>query len=208
MDDFTEEVFMQHKEKTNTILIEKLKKNYSYEWEKLLFEYERPYIFHDTVLYLEDETIFDFWKNNFDIEKNLHFNKFNQIHYGIPEKKECVPFLLKFENICGIIERGENEDRNHYFKPTALLQTSFIHEIFAQIEDKMCSLLEIDYSSIVDSQKFQINSKQKLPLNKIIYFRNLIVVFEEVEKTIVRRREKNKLVARILSGEVLLNKKK
>ena len=72
----------------------------------------------------------------------------------------------------------------------------------------MCSLLEIDYNSIVDSQKFQINSKQKLPLNKIIYFRNLIVVFEEVEKTIVRRREKNKLVARILSGEVLLNKKK
>lgn len=157
---------------------------------------------------MEDETIFDFWKNNFDIEKNLHFNKSNQIHYGIPEKKECVPFLLKFENICGIIERGENEDRNHYFKPTALLQTSFIHEIFAQIEDKMCSLLEIDYNSILDSQKFQINSKQKLPLNKIIYFRNLIVVFEEVEKTIVRRREKNKLVARILSGEVLLNKKK
>ena len=72
----------------------------------------------------------------------------------------------------------------------------------------MCSLLEIDYNSIVDSQKFQINSKQKLPLNKIIYFRNLIVVFEEAEKTIVRRREKNKLVARILSGEVLLNKKK
>ena len=208
MDDSSEEVFMQHKEKTNSVLIEKYKKNYSCEWEKLLFEYERPYIFHDSILYLENEKIFDFWKNEFNIEENLHFNNFNQIHYAFREKKHCIPFLLKFENICGIIERGENEDRNHYFKPMSLLQTGLIYQLFTEIEDRICSLLDVEYNTISNSQKFQINSKQKLPINKIVYFKNLIVVFEEVKKTIVRRKEKSKIVARILDGEVLLSKKK
>ena len=70
----------------------------------------------------------------------------------------------------------------------------------------MCNSLNIDYHSIIDSGKFQINSRQKLPLNQIVYFRNLIVVFEEVQKVTVRRRKKNKVVARIISGEILLNK--
>ena len=46
-----------------------IKKNYSFKWEKLLFENEKPYIFHDTKLNLEGEKIFDLWENNFDIEK-------------------------------------------------------------------------------------------------------------------------------------------
>ena len=70
----------------------------------------------------------------------------------------------------------------------------------------MMKYLNIDYHSIIDSGKFQIDSKQKLPLNQIVYFRNLIVVFEEVKKVTVRRRKKNKVVARIISGEILLNK--
>ena len=70
----------------------------------------------------------------------------------------------------------------------------------------MCNSLNIDYHSIIDSEKFQINSRQKLPLNQIVYFRNLIVVFEKVKEVTVRRRKKNKIVARIISGEILLNK--
>ena len=70
----------------------------------------------------------------------------------------------------------------------------------------MMKYLNIDYHSIIDSGKFQIESKQKLPLNQIVYLRNLIVVFEEVQKVTVRRRKKNKVVARIISGEILLNK--
>ena len=70
----------------------------------------------------------------------------------------------------------------------------------------MCNSLNIDYHSIIDSGKFQINSRQKLPLNQIVYFRNLIVVFEKEKEVTVRRRKKNKIVARIISGEILLNK--
>ena len=205
---FTGELLLQHKdEKVNEISFPRLTKKYSYEWEKIIsYDNERPYIWHDSLLYLEDEKKFDFWKNDFDLEKNLHFTKHNQIHYYLEKEEKCVPFILKIEYICGIIDRGEKEDRNHYFKSASLLQTIYVHNIFGKIEDKMINELNIDYHSIIDSGKFQIDSEKKLPLNQIVYLRNLIIVFEKIEEVTVRRRKKNKIVARIISGEVLLNK--
>lgn len=199
-----EQIKFSKDNETENLIIEKHKKNWSYEWNKLFFEWERPYIWHDTVLYLEDERIYDFWKNEFNIEKKLHFDQFGRIHYEIIHKRNCIPFIIKFENICGLIERGEENDRNHYFKPLSLLQNGLIHELFAKITEKACNLLPIEYHSLDHSVKFEINSLQKLPLNKITYFRNLVVVFEKVEKKIVRRREKHKIVTRIIDGEVLL----
>ena len=204
-DNFTEELFLQHSnERVNSIIIPKLKKKYSYEWEKIT-ERLNPYIWHDSILCIEKEKIFDFWKNNFDLSKYLHFTDHKHIHYNLNDQI-CIPFILKFENICGIIDRGEKEDRNHYFKPTALLQTGYIHEIFAQIENKMINDLNIDYNTIIDSGKFQMDSDKKSPISQIIYLRNVIVVFEKVEQLTLKRRKKNKIVARIISGEVLLNK--
>ena len=204
-DNFTEELFLQHSnERVYSIIIPKLKKKYSYEWKKIT-ESINPYIWHDSILCIEKEKIFDFWKNNFDLSKYLHFTDHKHIHYNLNDEI-CIPFILKFENICGIIDRGEKEDRNHYFKPTALLQTGYIHEIFAQIENKMINDLNINYNTIIDSGKFQMDSEKKLPINQIIYLRNVIVVFEKVEQVTVRRRKKNKIVARIISGEILLNK--
>ena len=207
-DNFKEELFLQHQnERVNSVIIPRLKKKYSYEWERIT-ENDNPYIWLDSMLILKKEKIFDFWKNKFDLSKYLHFSDRKHIHYHLEEEEngKCVPFIVKFENICGIIDRGEKEDRNHYFKSSALLQTSCIHEIFAQIEDKMINDLNIDYHSIIDSGKFQIDSEKKLPLSQIIYLRNLIVIFEKVEQVTVRRRKKNKIVARIISGEILLNK--
>ena len=205
---FHEELLLQHKnKKVNEIAFPRLNKKYSYKWEKIISDdSRRPYIWHDSILFLENEKIFDFWKNDFDLEKNLHFTKHNQIHYFLEKEEKCVPFILKIEYICGIIDHGEKEDRNHYFKSASLLQTSYVHNIFAKIEDKMTNELNIDYQSIIDSGKFQIDSEKKLPLNQIVYLKNLTIVFEKVEELTVRRRKKNKIVARIISGEVLLNK--
>ena len=137
--------------------------------------------------------------------KKLHFYDGSYIHYG-GIADECKPFILRFENINGIVERNEN-DRYHYFTPTSLLQTSLIHGIFAKIEDNATEILKIDYNTLMDLSKFQIRGRQKLPLRTVVYFRNLIVYFEEVKKITVRRREKHQIVARVISGEILLNKK-
>ena len=207
--EIVEKMEEDEKENQGQLILTRVKKGYSYEWNKLLLEYEPPYIFHDTVLYLENEFIFDMWSNNFDNEKNIHFNVFkneSQIHYEHEEK--CIPFILRFENINGVVERsGSDNDRNHYFKPTALIQTSLIYDIFAQFTDKICSELKVEYNNVVDNVRFQINCSQKLPINRVLYFRNLIVCFEKVEKIFYRRRYQHHLIVRIIHGEVLLNKK-
>ena len=87
-DNFQEELFLQHQnERVNSIILPKLKKKYSYEWEKIISEDERPYIWHDSILFLEEEKIFDFWKNDFDIENNLHFTDHKHIHYYLKDEK-------------------------------------------------------------------------------------------------------------------------
>ena len=205
-EDFEEKLLLQNgNERVNDIVLPRLRKKYSYEWEKIDDEYlSNAFIWLDTRLNLNKEKIFNFWKNDFDLERNLHFTDHLHIHYN--HESKCVPFLLGIEYICGIIDRGENEDRRHYFKSSAFLQTGYIHSIFAQIEDKMITNLNIDYNTITDSNKFEIDSSRKLPINQVVYLKNVTVAFEKVETITVRRREKNKIVARIIAGEILLNK--
>ena len=71
-----------------------IKKKYSFKWNKLVFEDESPFVFHDTRLNLEREQIFDLWENNFDIEKNVHINEHLQIHYETRRKM----FTISFKN--------------------------------------------------------------------------------------------------------------
>ena len=191
------------REEENNLLLPTIKKGYSFKWNKLIFEHETPYIFHDTKLYLEDEVIFDMWENKFDIKNNIHFNRHSQIHYEHDQK--CVPFILRFENISGVIERGRDLKRQHYFKPTALIQTGLIYDIFTEFEEKIHDNLKIPYDELVDNRGLiRLSCTQKLPINSVLYFRNLLVCFEMVEKIVHRRKEKYCLVARIIFGEVLL----
>ena len=203
---FQEQLLLQSGGDTiKEINLPKLRKKYSYEWENIDDDYlSNSFIWLDTRLDLEKVKTFDFWKNDFDLQ-NLHFTEQKHIHYN--DKDYCFPFLLKLENISGIIDRGEKEDRRHYFKPTALLQSGYICDIFAEIEDKMISELNIDYDTICDTNKFEIPiSAKKLPINQVVYIRNVIVAFEKVETVTIRRREFNRIVARIIAGEILLNK--
>ena len=204
---FQEQLLMQGgDEKISEINLPRLKKKYSYEWENIDDDYlSNAFIWLDTRLDLKKVKKFNFWKNDFDLEKNLHFTDHKHIHYN--DMDICYPFLLEIENICGIIDRGEKDDRRHYFKPTALLQTGYLHDIFAKIEDKMVSEVNVDYNTICDSNKFEIpQSAKKLPINQVVYLRNVIIAFEKVETVTIRRKEANRIVARIIAGEILLNK--
>ena len=182
-------------------------KKYCFKWNKLLLEYEAPFIFHDTKLDLENELIFDLWENSFDIENKVHINDNLQIHYEHNQK--CVPFILKIENINGVVQRGRDLKRIHYFKPTALIQSGLIFDIFARFEDKICDNLKVPYNELIDNGGLiQLICTQKLPQNRVMYFRNLLVCFEKVEKLVHRRKERYCLVARIICGEVLLQNNK
>ena len=179
-------------------------KKYCFKWKKLLFEDEEPFIFHDTKLDLENELIFDLWENSFNIEKNLHINNHLQIHYEHNQK--CVPFILRIENINGVVERGRDLKRIQYFKPTSLIRAGLIYEIFADFEGKLYDVLKIPDNELLDNGNLiRLNCSQKLPISKVIYFRNLLVCFEKIEKLVHRKKETRCIVARIIYGEVLLN---
>ena len=71
----------------------------------------------------------------------------------------------------------------------------------------MVSEVNVDYNTICDSNKFEIpQSAKKLPINQVVYLRNVIIAFEKVETVTIRRKEANRIVARIIAGEILLNK--
>ena len=192
-------------EKNDFFELSAISKGYCFKWEKLLFEDEEPFIFHDSKVNLENELIFDLCENSFDIEKNVHINEHLQIHYEHNQK--CVPFILKIENINGVIQRGRDLKRIHYFNPSSLIQTGLIYEIFAKFEDKIYDVLKIPHNELLDSGGLiRLVCEQKLPQNKVIYFRNLLVCFEKIEKVLHRGKKKHCLIARIIYGEVLLEK--
>ena len=81
------------------------KKNNGFKWNKLDFDEGKScFIFHELRLNLQQEKIFNLWENEFNIEKNVHITDGLQIHYK--HKQKCLPFLLKIENINGILQNG------------------------------------------------------------------------------------------------------
>ena len=170
------------------------KKNVSFKWEKLEFNNEFNF--------LTDGLTFNLWNNNFNLQKNIHINENLEIHYKHGE--ECVYFKLKIENINGTIERGQVE-RIRYFRPTSLIQTGLIYDIFSVLEDKICEKLDINFLDIIDrAGLIRITCKQRLPLNKVVYFRDLIVIFDRIEKVTYRGKRKYCIVSNMISGDVLL----
>ena len=184
-------MFSSTENKNNLIGLLPVDRKTCFKWHKLLFETEEPFVFNHAKLELENELIFDLWENNFDIENKIHFNDDWDIHYD--HNQNCVPFILKFENINGVIQCGESLNRIHYFKPTVLIQSSLIYEIFADFERKICDHDLLDSGGLI-----RLNCSQKLPQNRVSYFRNLHVCFDKVEKFVHRGNNKYYLDARII----------
>ena len=169
------------------------KKNVSFEYEKLQLINEK----ND-----QQDVIFNLWDNNFDLENNIRISDDLKIRYS----KENKVFKLKIDNINGTIEMGQ-VDKIRYFRPTSLIQTGLIYDIFSVLEDKICQKLNISFLDIIDRLgMFRINCQQNIPLNKVVYFKDLIVIFDRVDKVNYRGKIKYCIVCNIVEGDVLLQK--
>ena len=108
--------------------------------------------------------------------------------------------------INGTIETGQVEEIR-YFRPTSLIQTGLIYDIFSVLEDKLRDKLNISFLDIIDRLGlFRINCKQNIPLNKVVYLKDLIVVFDRVDKINYREKIKYCIVCNIVKGDILLQK--
>ena len=170
------------------------KKNVSFKWEKLEF--------NNDFSFLTNSLTFNLWNNSFDLQNRIHINDNLKIHYK--DGENCVYFKLKIESINGTIERGQIE-RIRYFRPTSLIQTGLIYDIFSVLEDKICEKLDINFLDIIDrAGLIRITCKQRLPLNKVVYFKDLVVILDRIEKVTYRGKRKYCIVSNMISGDVLL----
>ena len=79
-----------------------------------------------------------------------------------------------------------------------------IYDIFNILEDKICEKLDIHFLDIIErAGLIRITCKQRLPLNKVIYFRDLIVIFDRIEKVTYRGKRKYCIVSNMISGVLL-----
>ena len=170
------------------------KKNVSFIYEKLDLTNENDEI---------DDIIFNLWENNFNLKEKVHITDENlNIHYR--NENKCVTFKLKFDNISGTIDK---KDEICYFRPTSLIQTGLIYDILAVFEDKLCEKLKISFLDIVNRLgMFRLNCQQHIPLNRVVYLRDLIVAFKRVDKIDCKGKMKYCIVSNIVQGDILLQK--
>ena len=176
------------------------KKNVSFRYEKLKLETEND-INDDGY---DDDITFNIWDNNFDIRKRIHITDNLKIHYK--NECKCLLFKLKFDNISGTIDKDEFNNELH-FRPTSLIQTGLIYDIVAEIEDKVCEKLKINFLDIVNRLgAFRLNCEQEIPINKFVYLKDLIVAFKRIDKINYKGKLKYCIVSNIEHGEILLQK--
>ena len=175
------------------------KKNVSFKYEKLDLTNEND---KDN-----DDIIFNIWDNNFNLNKNIHLSDQNlKIHYR--HQNRCVTFKLKFDNISGTIDKIDDVC---YFRPTSLIQTGLIYDILAELEDKLCEKLKISFLDIVNRLgMFRLNCQQEqqqhIPLNRVVYLKDLIVAFKRADKVNCKGKIKYCIVSDIVKGDILLQK--
>ena len=112
---------------------------------------------------------------------------------------------MKIENCCMKIKRGNHLKRVKYLEPFSIGVSSILLQVHRDFTEK---LNELKYEQIipVDFGYVRIDAEQ-LPIEKVTYFRNLIICFEKMEKVTYRNKEKYAIIARVISGEILLPKK-
>ena len=177
------------------------KKNVSFKYEKLELTNDND---NDKDKDGDDDIFFNLWDNNFNLQERIHITDDLKIHYK--NQNKCLIFKLKIDNINGTIDKGQIEEIR-YFRPTSLIQTGLIYDIFSVLEDKLCDKLKISFLDIIDRLgMFRLNCKQDIPLNKVVYLKDLIVVFNRVDKVNYKMKKKYCIVCNIVQGDILLQK--
>ena len=184
-------------------------KDNRYEWKQLEIngvENNIVTIFDDTFIDLGEIKPFDLWEHNFDIGKFGHICSDNLDFHYTDANNVCKPFFLKIENCCMTIRKGNHLKRVKYLEPFSIGILSILWQVHRDFVEKLNKLkneqiipLHFGYVRI---------DAEGLPIEKVTYFRNLIICYEKMEKVTHRNREKYAIIAGVISGEILLPKKK
>ena len=159
--------------------------------------------FNDTLIRINKQKIFDLLEHDFDITKNARICDNLNFHYNYDGN--CIPFLLKIENCCMTIRKGNHLKRIKYLEPFSIVISSTLWQVHADFVEKLNELMKKKITPL-DFGYICIDAGH-LSIEKVTYFKNLIICYEKVEKVTYKNKEKYALIARVISGEILLPKK-
>ena len=101
--------------------------------------------------------------------------------------------------------KGRHLTRYSYFEPYLIGYTQSLWRVHSNL---ICKLNEITdkTNKVFDFGLIRIDAG-RLPLNKITYFRNLILLYDKIEKVTYKNRDRYCLNIRVIAGQILLPKK-
>ena len=136
-------------------------------------------------------------------KKNAHICDNLDFHYVYNRK--CIPFLLKIENCCMTLRKGNHLARIKYLGSFSIGISSSLWQVHSDFVKKL-NKLNRKTNVPLDSGFIRINAGH-LPLEKVTYFKNLIICYGKMEMVTYKNREKYALIARVICGQILLPKK-
>ena len=126
-------------------------------------------------------------------KKNAHICDNLDFHYVYNGK--CIPFLLKIENCCMMLRKGYHLARIKYLQSFSIGISSSLCQVHSDFDEKLNELTK-KTNVPLDSGFIRIDSGH-LPLEKVTYFKNLIICYGKMEIVTYKNREKYALIAQL-----------
>ena len=168
-----------------------------YKWRTLEIPRKELFCWGGFWIPQEAENIFELLERKFNIQKNVCLTDKLQYYYhfsnGIKAFLVCIEYLE-----ATVIKGRHNLEApiwNHVLKECCGVYGKKTTSILSHRINRPAHL--------ADNMLFRINAG-RLPTNKIISFKNLVLCYDGVERVNHRGKEKHHIVAKIISGQVLL----
>ena len=104
-----------------------------------------------------------------------------------------------------MVRKGNHLARIKYLEPFSIGISSSLWQVHSDFVEKLNELTK-KMNVPLDSGFICIDAGH-LPLEKVTYFKNLIICYKKMEKVTYKNREKYALIAHVISGQILLPKK-
>ena len=169
-----------------------------YIWRKLDIAETEHRCWHDYRTDLEVDNTFDLME--FDFSKNVCLC--DNLNYHYPFSDGVGPLLIKIEYFEATIMKGRHLVRNAYLESNSMGIRQVLWRINTKLTVKI-SERPNQHPHLLDNMLIRINAG-RLPANKIIYFKDLVVCYDNVEKVKYRGEKIYCINAKVISGQILL----
>ena len=171
-----------------------------YRWRKLDIAKTKLSCWHNYKI--DSEVDNNLMKGEFDIPKNLCLC--DNLNYHYHSSNGPGPLLIKIEYFKAAIIKGRHRVRNIYLESHLMGITQALWRVNTELSSKI-KKKNRKLNHLLNNMLIHINTGRLLT-NKITYFKNLVVCYDNVEKVNYRGKERYCINVRVISRQILLPK--